>query len=109
MNAKINELAKRVKQNPKDILSKFALGLELIKVDEVQKARMLFEYIVREHPEYIGVYYHLGALYESINENKKALQTYKEGIKMAQSLKDVHAANELMASLNNLTLELEEE
>ena len=83
MNSKIPTLAARIKKNPNDSFSKFALALELINIDQPTKAQLLFENIQDNDPNYVGVYYHLAKLYTEINENKKALETYKEGIKIA--------------------------
>ena len=105
MNVRIRTLAKRVKDNPSDTLSKFALALELVKLNELKKAQILFEQIQHHEPEYIGVYYHLGHLYAEQGENKKAVDMYKKGIEMAELIKDQHSKSELTAAL--LTIELE--
>ena len=109
MIPKIPILAARIKENPNDSFSKFALGLELLKIDQTSKARSLFENIMHNDPEYVGVYYHLANLYIELNENKKALETYKLGIDIAGKLKNSHAASELQGALMALELELEDE
>ncbi|MCR9131066.1 MAG: tetratricopeptide repeat protein [bacterium] len=103
----IKPLLQRVKQHPDDLFSKFALALELIKVQKQKEAVLLFEDIIRRDPEYVGVYYHLGGQYQLQNENKKAISTYKQGIEVAERLRDVHAKSELATAL--LTLQLETE
>ncbi|MFV1883857.1 MAG: tetratricopeptide repeat protein [Balneola sp.] len=107
MSSKIPTLAARVKANPDDSFSKFALALELLKLDQVSKAQLLFEIIMDNDPDYIGVYYHLAKLYTEINENKKALETYKKGIKIAEALDDQHAKSELQGALLALELEMD--
>lgn len=106
MSTRIPMLAKRVKENPEDSFSKFALALELLKMNEISKARFLFENIVKQDHDYVGVYYHLGGLYASIEENNLAISTYKKGIEIATTLQDQHAKNELMGALATLELEL---
>ncbi len=108
MSSKIPTLAARVKENPNDSFSKFALALELIKIGQDAKARLLFESIVDTDPSYTGVYYHLAKLYTEIDENKKALDTYKKGIKVAEQAKDQHAKSELQGALLALELEMED-
>lgn len=108
MSSKIPTLAARVKENPNDSFSKFALALELLKIDQETKARLLFESIVNTDPDYVGVYYHLAKLYTEINENKKALNTYKKGIRVAEQVKDQHAKSELQGALLALELEMED-
>ena len=108
MSSKIPTLAKRIKKNPNDSFSKFALALELINIDEKLRAKMLFESIVTSDPDYIGVYYHLGKIYAEMDENKKASTTYKEGIAVAGKKKDLHALSELKGALLALELEFED-
>ena len=108
MRTNISKLASRVKENPNDSFSKFALALELLKQDEADKARKLFENIVAHDPGYVGVYYHLGKLYNSTGENKLALQTYKDGIEVAERNNELHAKSELQAAILSLELELED-
>lgn len=108
MNSKIPTLATRIKKNPNDSFSKFALALELINIDQQSKARLLFENILDNEPNYVGVYYHLAKLYTEFNENKKALETYKEGIKIAAEANNQHSKSELEGALLALELELED-
>lgn len=106
MNSRISTLAKAVKEHPEDSFYKFTLALEMLKIDELKKARILFESIRENDPEYVGVYYHLGKLYANLGENKKAIQTYKEGIRVVDSKNDFHTKSELSSALLNLEMEL---
>lgn len=107
-SSNIATLAKRVKDHPNDSFSKFALALELIKIDRRKSAVVLFEDIVQNDPNYVGVYYHLGEQYLIDGENKKALDIYKSGIQIATSVKDDLAKSELKTALLTLELEMEE-
>lgn len=106
--SRIPELAKRIKNDPDDSFSKFALALELLKIGEHGKSKTLFENIVNKDPDYVGVYYHLAALYVESGENNKAINTYKEGIKVAGKKGDQHALSELRSAYMNLQLETED-
>ncbi len=108
MSSNIPTLAARIKKNPNDSFSKFALALELINIEQTGKARLLFESIADTDPGYVGVYYHLAKLYTEINENKKALETYKKGIAVAEKASNHHAKSELQGALLTLELELED-
>ncbi len=108
MNSNISKLAAQIKANPEDSFSKFALALELIKVDQPNKALTLFQNIRQHSPNYIGVYYHLAKLYIELGENNLAIETYKEGIKIATSISDSHAKSELQGALMNLQLDIED-
>lgn len=106
MNERINILASRIRKDPGDTFSIFALALELKKEGATDKAITLFHTILKTDPLYVGVYYHLGALYEEKGETQKALHTYNEGITKADEKGDQHAKSELLAAKSTLELEL---
>ena len=58
---KIHEL---LQQTPGDNFLRHALALEFIKIENDKEARVLFESILKDSPEYVGSYYHLGKLLE---------------------------------------------
>lgn len=109
LSSRISTLAKQVKQEPNDSFSKFALALELIKIGDSNKALALFKNIVSDDPEYIGVYYHLGKLYEESEQNILAVQCYKKGINVATKLSNNHAKAELQGALVNLEFEMDDD
>ncbi len=108
MNSNIPKLAAQIKANPDDSFSKFALALELIKENQPDKALKLFQNIRQQTPNYIGVYYHLAKLYIDLGENNLAIETYKEGIVIAEKISDLHAKSELQGALMNLQLDIED-
>ena len=103
---KVKQLASYIKENPNDSFSKFALALEFLKNDEVNKARILFEDIRNNDPGYDGVYYHLGRLYELTDQQGKALKTYKEGIAIASENEHKRNTSELKEALAELQIEM---
>ncbi len=108
MQSNISKLAKQLKESPDDSFLKFALALELLKVGQNNKALSLFKNILSSQPDYVGVYYHLGKLYEETGENNSALKCYKDGIAITTKLNDQHAKSELQGALINLEMELED-
>ena len=106
---KIRKLARFIRANPNDSFSKFALALEFLKRDQLDKALMLFENIRENEPEYDGVYYHLGKLYERTGRLQKAADTYKEGIQMAANNENKRNVSELKEALAEVEIDLNEE
>jgi len=104
----ISILAKAIKKNPEDTFSKFALALELLKIDSVEKAQLLFEAVLKQDPDYLGVYYHLGKLYQSRGLNKNALQLFKAGIKLAAEQNELRTKSELQEAIQQLRFEMDE-
>lgn len=105
---KIKQLARQIKNNPGDSFSKFALALEFRKEGEFKKARILFEDILSSDPDYVGVYYHLGKLYEALDQLNDAKELYQKGIKVAERQNETRTKSELKEALTQLKLEMEE-
>lgn len=109
-NTKLKTLAQNIKKDPDDSFSKFALALEFIKMDRPDKARVLFENIRNNDPEYVGVYYHLGKTYEALGMNRQAVIAYNEGIEIASPNKEhERTVSELKEALAQLEMEMDEE
>ena len=104
----IKKLLSYVKDDPKDIFSRFALAMEYWKIGKRDKTRLLLEYIYHKEPEYVGVYYHLGKLNEEENRIEEARKVYSDGISMASQQKDAHAKDELETALAELNIAYDE-
>ena len=103
-NRMIEKLQAYLKEDPNDTFSKFALALEYKKIDDVSRAIELFEEIHEADPNYVGIYYHLGKLYDQQGDNKKAVATYKEGIEIAANTGESKTLSELKSALMELEL-----
>ncbi len=106
--SKIKQLARQIKNNPGDSFSKFALALEFRKEGELKKARILFEDILSSDPNYVGVYYHLGKLYEVLDRLNDAQNLYQKGITIANKQDKQRTEKELNEALEQLEIEMEE-
>lgn len=82
----------------------FALAKEYEKIDEVE-AIVQFELLRDKDPNYVGLYYHLGKLYERRSELDLAKECYQKGIKVGKELADFHAISELNTALIELGYE----
>lgn len=99
---KITHLKSFLELDPNDSFTKFALALEYQKLGNTQLAEEYFVDIVEKDADYVGVYYHLGKLYETLGKSEQAALTYTKGLDVARLSKDNHAANELAEALLNL-------
>ncbi|MEL6614646.1 MAG: tetratricopeptide repeat protein [Bacteroidota bacterium] len=86
-------------EDPDDPFTRFALAQEHLKRSETDEALAFFEALVRDHPDYVGTYYHLGALYAHLGRDDDARQTYRDGIVVATRANDLHARAELQSAL----------
>ena len=107
MSSRIQTLAKAIKEHPEDSFYKFSLALEMLKVGERNKAKVLFQNIAEQDPQYVGVYYHLGKLYVDLQQNEKALKTYTKGIEVAEQKNDEHSKMELQSAKLDLEMEMD--
>lgn len=71
---RIDKLNEFLKVTPKDNFLRHALALEYIKIGEDLKARVLFEEILSDSPDYVGTYYHLAKLLEKLEHTDVAIQ-----------------------------------
>ncbi len=85
--------------DPDDSFIRFALATEYLKLGHEEKARIVFEELVSHDPEYVGTYYHLGKLYERLDQNERAIRVFKNGINVAGAQSDMHARAELQSAL----------
>lgn len=106
---KIRDLAASLKENPNDSFIKFALALELLKQDDVSKAKVLFESILKQDPDYLGVYYHLGKLYQRTGRAEDAQTMFNDGLKVARKQNDKRTELELIDALESLNVELNDD
>ncbi len=99
---KIEKINAFLKDSPRDNFLRHALALEYIKIGDDLKARILFEEILTESPNYVGSYYHLAKLLEKMEHVDKAIEWYEKGMIAAKEAKDNHAYNELQAAYEDL-------
>lgn len=97
----LNRLAKLLeyfKNEPNDPFLQYALATEYLHLNETGKALQFYENLIAQHPLYVGTYYHLGKLYETLNRGSDAIKTYETGILVARNARDNHALSELQAA-----------
>ena len=99
---RIEKLNEFLKASPKDNFLRHALALEYSKIGDDLKARILFEEILTESPDYVGSYYHLAKLLEKLTHRDLAIEWYEKGMAAAKKAKDNHAYNELQAAYEDL-------
>jgi Tfp pilus assembly protein PilF len=99
---RIEKIKEFLQANPTDNFLRHALALEYLKVGQDNDARVLFETILTESPDYIGSYYHLAKLLEKLEQTQLAIEWYEKGMAAAKAAKDNHAYNELQAAYEDL-------
>jgi tetratricopeptide (TPR) repeat protein len=93
------------KEQPNDAFMLFALAKEYEKGGDADQALSYYLELLSVNPGYVGLYYHLGKLYEQKNTPEKAIATYRSGMEVAKKAGDMHA----WAELNGARMQIDEE
>ncbi|MDH3650404.1 MAG: tetratricopeptide repeat protein [Saprospiraceae bacterium] len=93
--SKIALLEQYLRDSPQDPFLHFAMAKEYEKLGDWELSLNKYLHLVREHPDYVGTYYHLGRLYMHLDKASEARATVNAGIACAEKLDDRHSASEL--------------
>lgn len=99
---RIEKLKGMLLESPNDCFIYHALGLEYVKLNDLDNALDYFNQAIFIDEYYVGTYYHLAKTLEKLNENEQAIEIYEKGIEIAKEMKDNHARNELQMALEDL-------
>lgn len=99
---RLEQLLNFYRDSPDDSFILFALAKEYEGLGQTGEALQHYQQLQQIDPNYIGLYYHLGKLYEQVEGPKKAWDTYTEGLQRAKNAGDQHAASELAGARLNL-------
>lgn len=102
MTDRLSQLLELLQHHDDDSFLLFAVAKEYEKCNALQEALQYYQKVVATNPAYVGVYYHLGKLYEALGNADMAIKTYQEGIEQATRAGDHHARAELSAALMEL-------
>jgi len=107
MNNRLEILRQFVAEEPQDAFNHYALATELLKFDKTE-SRQIFEYLLKNHADYLATYYHLGALYVELGDNPLAEETYLAGMELAGKIGNEKTLKELKGAYQMFLDELED-
>lgn len=99
---RMERVKEMLQSSPGDNFLRHALALEYISLGNDAEARVLFEAVLHDSPDYIGTYYHLGKLLERAGETPLAIAWYQKGMAAAKQAGNRHAYNELQMAYDDL-------
>jgi len=102
MSSRLEQLQDFLSNSPGDSFILFAIAKEHEKLGNIDSALAHYLQIETNDPDYVGLYYHLGKLYEIQNDFSTAILTYKKGMAVAKKINDQHALSELAGAKLNL-------
>lgn len=97
---RIEKLTAMLAAQPDDCFLLHAMGLEYIKIRDVEQAIASFEKVISIDENYVGTYYHLGLALANAGIDSKAV--FAKGIAVSQALKDKHAESELRMAYDEI-------
>ncbi|MEZ4699866.1 MAG: tetratricopeptide repeat protein [Rhodothermales bacterium] len=97
--SRLDSLLGFLREDPNDTFTLFAIASEFRKLGDDEQALAYFNRLAEHHPDYVGTYYHLGKLLESLHRAEEAIAVYTRGIRKAEELRDFHARAELQDAL----------
>lgn len=101
---RLSKLLLMLEEKPQDSFLLFAIAKEYESMEKLDQTLKYYMTLQDSDPEYIGLYYHLGKLYEKINEEHLALKTYSFGIELSKKVGDFHSLSELNNAKANLEI-----
>lgn len=100
-NSRLTQLLAFYQEDPHDPFTLYAIATEYRAVN-VEKARLFYEKLLAEHPDYVGTYYHVASLYLQVNEPALAKQAYQKGMQVSRQQGQQHAFAELQQAYNKM-------
>ena len=107
MNNRLELLRQFVVEEPQDPFNHYALATELLKFNKTE-SRQIFEYLLKNHADYLATYYHLGALYVELSQYELAQEIYIAGIKLANKIGNEKTLKELKGAYQMFLDEIED-
>lgn len=103
-NKRIQQLLEFLDQDPGDSFSRYALGLEYLRMNELESAQSIWNELLQRDPEYLATYYQLGNVKAELGDRVAALETYERGIECARRQQNSHTLSELQTARMNLLI-----
>lgn len=91
-----------LEKDPNDAFALYAIAYEYAKAGQHDQAIKYFLELKDKHPDYVGLYYHLGKSFELTGKADDAEKSYREGMKVARQQGEFHPLSELQGALNQL-------
>jgi Tfp pilus assembly protein PilF len=99
---RMQKLREWLAASPADSFLQHALAMEHLRIGDKEEARRLLEKLLNDNPAYVGSYYQLAALLQSMGRKEEALEWYEKGMKAAAAAGDRKALGELRSAYDEL-------
>ena len=100
--SRLDTLLNFLKDDPSDVFTRYAIGLEYVKMNDAKRATTSFEQVIEYDPTYAPAYHQLGLLLVKLKKKDDARAILRRGIEAARQGGDGHAAMEMQETLEEL-------
>ncbi len=100
-NQRLTKLFEFLEADPNDSFILYAIATEYNVSNDTNNALKYYLQLTEKHPDYVGTYYHLGKLYEKLENKEDAIKVYQKGMQAARNKRDMHALSELQGAYNS--------
>ena len=98
----INALKNMLEQGQDSLILRFGLGQTLLKNDQAEEAIEHLQKALSFDSEYSAAWKLLGKAYTTTGQNERAIETYEQGIAVAEKKGDIPAVKEMKVFLKRL-------
>ena len=102
--SRLENLLEMLSNDNEDAFLIYAIATEYKAIGENTLALQYYERLLNDFEDYVGTYYHLADLYESLGETEKAQKTYEKGIIILEKNKETKLLLELKSAYQNFLL-----
>lgn len=100
---RVAQIKQLLVSSPQDVFLNYALAMEHMSAEDESQAIIQLELVKSIQADYLPLYYQLAKCYESLGNTTKAIETYEQGMSVADAAKDRKTFNELRSALEELT------
>lgn len=99
--SRVEQLKAILAQDPTNILSRYALGMEYSSAGDVDAAVAEFKVLLKSNPDYANAYFMAAQALASADRIEEARQMLTDGIAAAKRSGNQHAESEMQAMLDD--------
>jgi tetratricopeptide (TPR) repeat protein len=102
-NARIVQLKEILEMDPKNILTRYALGMEYSGAGQTDEAVKTFQELLTVNADYANAYFMAAQALQAAGRSDEARKWLHDGIAAAKRSNNRHAENEMQAMLDEIS------
>jgi tetratricopeptide (TPR) repeat protein len=102
-NTRIEQLKEILEMDPKNILTRYALGMEYSGAGQTEDATKTFKELLAINPDYANAYFMGAQALQAAERTSEAKEWLQDGIAAAKRSNNRHAEGEMQAMLDEIS------